>query len=536
MRQKSVMQNRFATVPTVSVQRSRFNRSHDHKTTFDAGLLIPIFQDLAYPGDTFDMSTNVIARLATPIYPIMDNVYLDIHYFAVPMRLVWDNFQKFMGEQVDPGDSTDYTIPTMDFNTNDEAGLGSPANYLGIPFLYNELDECSALPFRAMHLIWNEWYRDENLQDSLLVDKGDASSDYTDYKTLLPRGKRRDYFTACLPWPQKGDAVNLPLGSTAPLVGTLDIDSTGSDPLWTSASRTDDILQNTTSSARFATGTPVSNENVHFGSDTGLEVDLTAGHADLSGATAATINSIREAFQLQKMLERDARGGTRYVELIKSHFGVTSPDFRLQRPEYLGGGTLPLNVQQVAQTSAASGYEEVGKLGAYGYAQGRDRGFVHSFTEHCIVIGFMSARADLTYQQGIERDWLKSTREDFYFPSLAHLGEQEVLSKEIYWDGSSGDDDVFGYQERWAEMRYKPSKITGLFNSSIGSIAIDEWHLSQEFGDRPTLGDTFIKEDPPIDRVIAVPSEPHFICDMYFDYKCTRPMPTYSIPGYVDHF
>ena len=510
----TTLSHEFSKVPNADIQRSTFNRVHGLKTTFDSGQLIPIYVDEVLPGDTFQMNATGFGRLATPIYPLMDNMYVETFFFFVPNRIIWDNWEKFNGAQDDPGDSTDFLVPQI---TSATVAEGSLYDYMGLPTQIAGLD-FNNLHGRAYNLIWNEWFRDENLQDSITVPKGDGPDTLGDF-TIQKRGKRHDYFTSALPWPQKGDAVSLPLGTQAPIA--TDQGTSGSLS----------VLNTTTNTQRFMT--------VKLG--TYIDTSATSGasdankiYADLSDATAATINELREAFQIQRLYERDARGGTRYTEILQSHFGVTSPDARLQRPEYLGGQKTELMMQPVPQTSSTDTTSPQGNLSALGTLSSRG-GFSKSFVEHGVLIGMACVFADLTYQQGLNRMWSRRDRWDFYWPSLAHLGEQAVLNQEIYAQGTSTDSETFGYQERFAEYRYKPSQVTGKMRSNATGT-LDAWHLAQDFGSLPALNASFIEENPPVDRVIAVTTEPEFIWDWYFDLKTTRPMPVYSVPGLIDHF
>ena len=534
-------QHDFSKIPQAIIQRSSFNRSHPIKTTFDVDNIVPIFFDEALPGDTFNCKLHAFCRLATPLKPFMDNLYLTVYYFAVANRLVWNNWEKFNGAQDNPGDSTDFLVPQIVSPVNGWA-QGSLQDYLSWPTVgqvgVGNTVSASALYTRAYNLIWNNWFRDENLQNSAVVDLGDGpdASPASNY-VLLRRGKRHDYFTSCLPWPQKGPAVDLPLGTSAPVYGTGK--ALG---LYTGSDNTALVSQ-----GGFALGTKTTgyNQNIGFAtagadsiSDRALGV-VTSGasglYTDLSAATVATINTVRQAFQIQKLYERDARGGSRYTEILRAHFGVVSPDARLQRPEYLGGSSSRILVHPVQQTSSTDATSPQGNLAAFGIVSDSGNGFSKSFTEHTLIIGLVNIRADLTYQQGVNRMFSRRTRWDFYWPALAHLGEQAVLNKEIYAQGTSADNDVFGYQERYAEYRYRPSQITGQFRSTYAQ-SLDVWHLSQEFGSLPALNSTFIVDDPPLDRCVAVPSEPHILFDAYFDLICARPMPVYGVPGLVDHF
>lgn len=536
------VQHLFSQVPTAQIPRSKFNRSHGLKTTFDSGYLVPIFVDEVLPGDTFTMDCTLFSRVSTLISPIMDNLYLDTFWFFVPERLLFGHFENMCGQQDNPTDSTDYLFPTVKSPTGTGFEVGSIADYFGLPTGIPNL-EVRAEPFRAYNLIYNEWFRDENLQESLPFTKAD-SDQYSNYK-LVRRGKRHDYFTSALPWPQKGPGVELPFGGTANL--TVGDNASLNMPAG--------YLSSSVSSGSVNLGFFPTNLALNAKSQTGFDnyqTNTISGYGanpqnfplkaingvnvDLSSATSVTINQFREAFQIQRWYERAARGGTRYTEIIRSFFGVVSPDARLQRPEYLGGSSNRIDVNVIPQTSGTTDISPQANLSAFAVGtNGRGNGFSKSFTEHGWIIGLVNVRADLTYQQGINRMWTRSTKFDMYWPTFAFLGEQAVLNKEIFAQGTADDDGVFGYQERYAEYRYAPSQITGKFRSTYAQ-SLDSWHLAQKFENLPKLNPEFIVDNPPVDRVIAVPSEPQFLLDAWFDLNCVRPMPVYGVPGLMDHF
>lgn len=554
--------SRFATNPVrLDMSRSKFPRNFSHKTTFNAGQVIPFYVDEVLPGDTFQVRTSKVVRMQTLLTPVMDNVYLDTYYFFVPNRLVWEHWKQFMGENTESAwiPQVEYEVPQLTAPANGWE-VGTLADYMGVPTGVKGLS-VSALPFRAYALIMNEWFRSENLTDPLNIPVDDATvqgvntgnyvSDVAKGGKPFVANKFRDYFTSCLPSPQKGPDVTI---NTAQL---------GNAPVVPMDKPVPKDLLNYPYNVYIPTGNSNFGAGYHAGSvhqngfagaywlakDGNSDLDPTidngvAGYpANLwakfdNTVSVATINQLRTAFQIQKFYERSARGGSRYIETLKAHFGVTSPDARLQRPEYLGGNRIPVSINQVIQNSGTvSGSTPLGDTGAMSLTTDVHSDFTKSFVEHGFVIGVMVARYDHTYQQGIERFWSRKSMFDYYWPEFANIGEQAVLNKEIYAQGNAQDDEVFGYQEAWADYRYKPSRVSGEMRSSYAQ-SLDVWHLADDYSKMPALSDAWIHEDPAtINRVLAVSDNlaNQFFCDIYVQNYSTRNMPLYSIPGLIDH-
>ena len=546
------VESHFALNPTrIDMSRSTFDRSASIKTSFNVGDIVPFFLEEVLPGDTFNVHSSKVVRMQTLLTPMMDNVYLDTYYFFVPNRLVWNHWKEFNGENTESAwiPQTEYSVPQI---TAPSGGwsVGTLADYFGLPTGVAGIS-VSALPFRAYALVMNEWFRDQNLQDPLVVPVDDATVQGVNSGTFVSdvakggkpyiAAKYHDYFTSCLPSPQKGPDV------------TLSVASQGDLPVYTSSSRTHSLSQDyiklTTSGLEASKSYPlnvtgfgyvipkVSSPEESIGGNVYKPTNLWAQNS--GNAIVATINQLRMAFQIQKLYERDARGGTRYIEVLKSHFGVTSPDARLQRPEYLGGNRVPINVNQVIQQSGTGAGADTPQGTVVGMSQTTDShsDFMKSFTEHGYILGVMVARYDHTYQQGIERHWSRKTRFDYYWPVFANIGEQAVKNKEIFAQGTAVDDEVFGYQEAWSDYRYKPNRVTGEMRSAYQQ-SLDVWHLADDYDKLPSLSDSWIREDKStVDRVLAVKStvSNQLFADIYIKNRATRPMPMYSIPGLIDH-
>jgi hypothetical protein len=555
------VESHFALNPTrIDLSRSTFDRSSSVKTSFNAGDIVPFFLEEVLPGDTFNVKSSKVVRMQTLLTPMMDNVYLDTYYFFVPNRLVWQHWKEFNGENTESAwiPETTYEVPQITSPAGTGWAVGTIADYFGIPTGIPNLS-VSALPFRAYALVMNEWFRDQNLQDPLVVPLDDATVAGVNTGTFVSdvakggkpyiAAKYHDYFTSCLPAPQKGPDVLIP-SATAGEYPVVPRSNVVPSSLLDGTTYTAKIYNagSDANATRAGIGFYVSNDL-----QTGTQVDglISSGTrntestpvinnlwAVASGGLGATINQLRLAFQVQKLYERDARGGSRYIEILKSHFGVTSPDARLQRPEYLGGNRVPININQVIQQSGTqSGTTPQGTVVGMSQTTDSHSDFIKSFTEHGFILGVMCARYDHTYQQGLERFWSRKDRFDYYWPVFANIGEQAVKNKEIYAQGNAEDDEVFGYNEAWADYRYKPNRVTGEMRSAYAQ-SLDVWHLADDYASRPSLSDSWIREDKAnIDRVLAVQSSVsnQFFADIFVQNRATRPMPVYSVPGLIDH-
>lgn len=549
----------FSQVPRIDVKRSMFDRSTQHKTTFNAGKLIPLLCDEVLPGDTFSIGLSSVIRMTTPIYPTMDNLYADLYFYYVPTRLLWDHWEEFNGSNEDTfwTQPTEYEIPQI--NSPDGGwSKGTIADYLGLPtnVALKDSHSINHLPFRGVVKVWNDWFRDQNLQTPAFLSLGDSDttgSNGSNYVSdaiaggmPLPVAKFHDYFTSALPEPQKGPDVLLPLGDSAPVVTVDGLDNHLSSSLSLKILGTKPLKNNYTYDLVFGSLADTSTTRLGYaaarsgecvGDEYISNIYPANLQADLRSATASTVSQLRQAFAVQRLYERDARGGTRYIEILKSHFGVSSPDGRLQRSEYLGGKRVPINIDQVVQTSSTDSVSPQGNTAGYSLTGDVSSIFTKSFTEHGYLFAFVCVRNENTYQQGVEKLWSRKRRFDFYWPALANISEQPIFNKEIYAQGTNEDDEVFGYQEPWAEYRYKPSRVSGAFRSNYAQT-LDSWHYADYYTSLPVLSDSFIRSSQSnVDRTLAVQSsvEDQFIADFYFDIRSVRPMPVYSVPGLIDH-
>lgn len=533
-----VSQADSAHIEAAQVPRSKFINTWTRKTSCDFTALLPILVDEILPGDHMRYDVTAYVRMTTPLFPQFDNIRVDTFFFFVPCRLVWDNWVKFMGEQANPGDSIAYTVPVINDMTLGGENVGQTFDHMGVPvagqIAAGQRININALPFRAYNLIYNEWFRDENLSTRRNVPKGDGPDTRADYAVMAARAKRADYFTTALPWPQKFTAPTVPIGGLAPVIGigkSNQLFTIAGQAVWeTNAGGT----INYPFSQAIDPAAPAAEFFIKGSAASGATPQI---YADLAATSGVAINVLRQAWLVQQLLERDARGGTRYVELIRSHFGVINPDFRLQRPEYIGGGQSPLNITPIAQTAPTTGVP-LGALGGAGTAAGTHNAS-YAATEHGYVIGIMNVTAELSYQQGLHKMWTRSTRYDFYWPSLAGLGEQAVLTKEIYATGVAANDDiVFGYQERWQEYRTRVSEVTGKMRSTAAGT-LDAWHLAQRFTAAPVLNNAFILDIPPQARIAAAGSladNQYFLCDIMYQRTATRPIPTFGTPAILGRF